>query len=564
MAKVVHGITLTGDNKKFKSMMKESDNLLRKTTVSMEKMTSGLNKGFLQVQGTLNKLLGSLKGLSSFGTTGGGRGRGMGGLALGGLAAVGAAGGAFAASSIRARAQTAGLGIGLNAMGAGDRFRNNTALGYNAMDTLSQRRGLVTGVGGTGGGVQDVQALARATGLDPEQIIGSAGARRNIGSNGASGSLTAVRRTMGILSETLGKTFDKGRLGEFMSSIDKTLMSMGSGVNIDEKSFIKSFGALMKDPTMSASPNRAANALGNLDNTFKTASGQKFGLMAQIMQKAMGGEASGVDMMFEMRKGLFGKGGLGGGERSTKIFGAMKDTFSEMGMGGMSDEQSRLRALRMQDIFGIDGIDVAQKIGDAIVKGDLGKASEISGKFKTPQDLQKEALKVMSSTDGKITTTVSLLKNIQDDLGSKLIPAIFAIASKFGINYEQPDASRIRTGERSRALGSADLFNKPGFDYRSGSHENVGSVLRAFNSNSLSAEEQEKIKSALNQEIKEGKTLLGQTKDGQERETITALLTLLQKLSDKLDTMKTTNVVVQTQNGRGRTDVTSKNVGQTN
>lgn len=564
MARTVHGITLTGDNKKYKQVMKESEKIARNTTKSITSFTDEVNKGFTVLQANMNRFLGSL---GKIGTAMRGMGGGMGGMGmLGMLSGIGAVAGlgAYAiGSSVRKRAESAGVGLRLNAIGAGGGFRNSTRMGYDSLSTLNQRYAMATQVGGRGGGLENIQALARVTGLDPETIISSASVRRNIGAGGAGGSLAAVRKTMSILSDTLGKTFDKGRLGSFMSSIDQTLMSMGAGVNIDEKSFIKSFGALMKDSTMSASPNRAAMGLSAIDQTFKTASGAKFGLVAQIMSEAMGGQASGVDLMYETRKGLFGKGSLGGGNRSQKIFGGMRKVFQDMGMGGSEENTSRLRALRIQDYFGIQGIDVARALGDAIAKGDFEKASQLSGKFKSPKDLQKEANEIMKTTDGKITSTMAILSNIQDSIGNRLIPIVFSIAESFGAISPQTAAREEMHNVKRRSLNSSRFMQSEGFNRDSASLEHRGNILHAFKQNVFNEEEKKKIRNSVMGEITEGKTLLSKTTNENDKANIQDLIEKLERLANAIDAQPKT-INVSTQNGRGRTqDVSQKSIGQT-
>lgn len=574
---VEHSIRLSGDNTKLKKILKESDALLKnnaRSTTEYSKVLSNAFEGIHRKVKELNKSLMQMGSSLGGGAGGGlmGKLKGLTGLGIG-IAGMGLG---FAGAAVRQRMQTASTGLQLNAIGAGGGYRSNTAMGFGVQQTLSQRLSLAKSVGGIGGGLDGIQALARVTGMDPSEIIGSASARRGSGSSRGE-SLTAVRRTMGILSQTLGETFDKGRLGEFMSSIDSTLMSIGSGVNVDERSFVQAFSNLIKNPTLGSNPQRAANALGAVDNAFKTASGNNFGLIAQIMSGAMGGNASALDLTFESRRGLFAKGKLGGKDRQSSIFGSMKNFFEQSGMGGSGADSSRLRALTLQDRFGVQGADVARALGDAIASGQTSKAAKLAKGFETPESLQKQAMDIMSSTDGGIMSMQVIMSNMLDEIGGSIAPNLVKITSKitgsaFGsimLGTQGERSARIDkqsfAEDKSGALSYLDKLEMPGFNLNSGTFSERGGLFRSLSTpGRLSKEERSRIGTALNQEIAEGKRLLDGTNNPTKQDAIVQMLEKLERFVAALESIekKEKNAIINVSNSRGRTqDVTTKSIG---
>lgn len=555
-----HSVRIKGDNKQLKQVMAETQRIFKRNAFSAQAFGKAMKDSFKGIRSEIDDVNSSLGKMVQKLTSGPGGGimRLLGGVGIAGAGLL--ASGASAA--MYARAQTAGQGLQLNAFGAGNRFRSNTRMGYSPGDTLGQRLALTQGMGGTGQGLAEIQALSRATGVDASAIIGSAGTRREIGGGR---NIAAVRRTMGILSQTLGETFDKGRLGSFMSSIDQTLSSMGSGVNVDEKSFVSAFASLLKDPTFKASPARGAQALGAIDSTFKNASGNNFGMIMQLMSDAMPGGTP-LERMFEARRGVFAQGKLGGRDRQSAMFGSIGNMFGEMGIGGNKEQDRILRAMMLQNNFGVQGADTAASLGDAIAKGDIGKAIGISKEFATPENLQKKAIDIMSSTDGNIVTVKSLLGNILDKVGDQLVPAVIGIAKRFGVETGMFDKEKIVRIEselgrdRQEAfgfLGNMSRSNK----FHSGSLGEFGSLQRAMPS--LSENERAYAKQTLEQEIQQGRNRLGATTDPQQREVLEKLLNRMELFVAQLERLENKNTNVTVQNSRGRNqDIGSKEFGK--
>lgn len=553
-----HSVRLKGDNKQLKQVVSETERIFKRSAASTRAYAGVLKESFKSVKDQLEGVNDILKKMAQnlTGGPGGGILKMLGGLGVAG-AGIGMAVSA-ATAGVYARARTADEGLRLNAFGAGNRFRGNARMGYSVQETLQQRTALVQGMGGTGSGLQQIQALARVTGVDANEIIGSAGMRRSIGGGQ---NISAVRRTMAILSETLGDTFDKGRLGSFMGSIDQTLMSMGAGVNVDEKSFVKAFNNLLKDPTMKASPGRGTQALGAIDSAFKNASGSNFGLIMQLMSSAMPGGTP-LERMFEARRGVFAEGKLGGKDRSTAIFGAMRNMFGEdnMNIGSMSEQDSILRATFLQRNMGVEGADVARSIGDAIASGDILKAADLSKDLKSPQSLQEKANDIMSSTDGEVKKVRATLDNTFDAIGDKLIPAVVGIAKRFGVSVGGGSDKENKTKKDIReSMMFLDKMDKPGF--YTGSKKEFDGLYSSMDK--MRPVYQKYTKRTLQNEIEEGRDLLSKTTDPVQREMITKLLDRMELFVARLETLESKNTNITVKNARGHTqDIGSKEFGK--
>lgn len=453
-----HIIRISGDNRRLKATLKDSDSLLKgssRLTQNYAKVLQGAletaNKKLSEVSKNLKSIedikvfkeqanqvrnlrneLEQINKTQRMPTPGGGGpsgGMGMMGLlrnipGLGGLLTLGGAFG-FATAAYRQRAQTAGVGLRLQALGAGGMRRRNLELGFGTQENLEQRLGLVQAIGG-GRGLEDIQALSRVTGVDAQQLIGAAGARRRIGL-GQAESLQAVRRSMSILSSTIGDTLDRGRIGEYLSSMDNSLTMLGTGIKIDETSFGKAFGTLLRNEFFRSNPERAGQALRGIDEAFRTSTGAQFGFMSQIMANAMqkaGMNVNPLSLMFQTRRGIFAQGGPG----AANIFESIREKFGQLGFGGMAGRSQMGRGLMIKELFGIQNVDLATEIGNAIATKQFRKAKELTKEYKSPEEIQSNALDIMKNTDGNIVKVQATLNSILDELGDNIAISLKAIA----------------------------------------------------------------------------------------------------------------------------------------
>lgn len=324
-------IAINVDDKKVKEFVQFQKDVIANTKKEIQKLTVAMNEAFddkkvEKLKRRINELKKDIKDATTsmndvgagggFGGTGGG-GSGLGGLLSGGgitkllkggvygavaMAAFGAVksilGPAFQAAS--SRVQLRGLGVSRGAISQMEGM-GAMEMGFGMEETRQQAIRLARGTG-SAAEVNKVQLLSRATGVNPEDLIGVMQSFRGAGlKNGES--IQVIRET---LTSSIAAGFDQSRAFDVLETIASKTSELAQSGEVDPQAIAAAATQLMSGSSyFQQNAGRSMNTLSAVDSLF-TGGGAGKGIAFRALSDLYRGQGlSPTQLLYETNMGLF-------------------------------------------------------------------------------------------------------------------------------------------------------------------------------------------------------------------------------------------------------------------